>query len=733
MRVGDEMVEQTIPSTPKDAYERITGMIRLRDNIRHLLDIQLEGCPDEILQKEQAELNRNYDAFVKKYGFLNSSTNNRLFREDADSALLFSAENISEDKKSATKADIFSKRTIRPYTVATQTDDCFEALQISRNEKGYVDIAYIEELTKKDYDTVLAELGNAVFRNPVDVDPQNKYSGFQTQEEYLSGEVVKKLQQVRYYVAMGGKEYERNVKALEEVQPVPLKASEISVKLGASWVDKDIYKQCICEMLSLPRWACDGVEVFYNKHDGSWRIDKESYARQSRWMEINQVYGTERANAFRLFEDCMNQKATQIYDMVEDSDGKTKRVLNQAETIAAREKQNKIQEFFKSWIYADPERRDHLEEKYNSIFNKTRVPTYDGSHLKFPEMNPDIELRPHQKNAVHRITSTGQNSTGHKSRLNRDLSGRFGSPEYATEELRAEIASLFIEQEFGIEVDEHAVRNNAAYIGSWKAEIEEDPDALFKAITDADRIAKYIVEKEKSKKKEAKKYAIVKGENAVGATVYRVYMKDENGQTALALNAAYESLEDLKEDFEDFQQTAENKDVEFQEVSYEELTQENSNSATATEDEKIVQDASEEYIRPSEIVARAAAVVVAVDMTERGVESLTRMSDRDVVDKARSVKGGDTFEKLYNGEKVFESEGKDEKILMMRIGMFCNGDTEQAVRVFKSSGMFREDKPNSYYMELARQSIQSINTMFEKPPIIPANTGKGKFGINAKT
>lgn len=387
----------------------------------------------------------------------------------------------------------------------------------------------------------------------------------------------------------------------------------------------------------------------------------------------------------------------------------------------------------------DEATRSQRAEDFISFWSETESPIeYQGDYAYYSPSNDKIRL-PKRENfktaedyystAMHEIG----HSTGHKSRLNRDLSGRFGSPEYATEELRAEIASLFIEQEFGIEVDEHAVRNNAAYIGSWKAEIEEDPDALFKAITDADRIAKYIVEKEKSKKKEAKKYAIVKGENAVGATVYRVYMKDENGQTALALNAAYESLEDLKEDFEDFQQTAENKDVEFQEVSYEELTQENSNSATATEDEKIVQDASEEYIRPSEIVARAAAVVVAVDMTERGVESLTRMSDRDVVDKARSVKGGDTFEKLYNGEKVFESEGKDEKILMMRIGMFCNGDTEQAVRVFKSSGMFREDKPNSYYMELARQSIQSINTMFEKPPIIPANTGKGKFGINAKT
>ena len=178
-------------------------------------------------------------------------------------------------------------------------------------------------------------------------------------------------------------------------------------------MDVGIYKQCLWEMLGLPYWAQDGVEIFYNKHDGSWKVDKEGYAARSRYMETYQVYGTERANAFRLFEDCMNQKATQIYDTVEDSDGRTKRVLNQAETIAAREKQNKIQEYFKNWIYSDPERREALEAKYNSIFNQTRVPVYDGSYLKFPEMNAAITLRPHQKNAVHRIVSTGSNTLLH--------------------------------------------------------------------------------------------------------------------------------------------------------------------------------------------------------------------------------------------------------------------------------------------------------------------------------
>lgn len=413
LRIGDEMVEQAIPSSPKDAYARIEAMIRLRNDVRHILNIQLEGCSDSALELAQHGLNKEYDSFVKKYGYLNGSTNSRLFKDDADSALLFTIETLSEDKKSAKKSDIFTKRTIRPYSVPTQTDDCFEALQITRNEKGSVDIAFIEELTKKDYNTVLVELGNAVFRNPIAVDPEDKYSGFETQEEYLSGNVVKKLQQARHFVNMGFTEYETNVKALESVQPTPLKASEISVKLGASWVDVGIYKQCLWEMLGLPYWAQDGVEIFYNKHDGSWKVDKEGYAARSRYMETYQVYGTERANAFRLFEDCMNQKATQIYDTVEDSDGRTKRVLNQAETIAAREKQNKIQEYFKNWIYSDPERREALEAKYNSIFNQTRVPVYDGSYLKFPEMNAAITLRPHQKNAVHRIVSTGSNTLLH--------------------------------------------------------------------------------------------------------------------------------------------------------------------------------------------------------------------------------------------------------------------------------------------------------------------------------
>ena len=243
MRVGDYMEEQAIPKSPKDAYQRICGMIALREELHHILDIQIHGCSDEVLEREQWKLNSRYDLFVKKYGYLNSQTNTKLFKEDGDSALLFAAENVNDETKAVTKADIFFKRTIRPYVVPTSTDDPFEALQISKNERGRVDIAYIEELTGKDYETVVSELGNAVFRDPEQTTDGDKYSGFVTSEEYLSGQVVNKLELVRS-VAKEHPEYQKNVEALESVQPEKLTASDISVRLGSTWVDKEYYKQC---------------------------------------------------------------------------------------------------------------------------------------------------------------------------------------------------------------------------------------------------------------------------------------------------------------------------------------------------------------------------------------------------------------------------------------------------------------------------------------------------------
>ena len=416
MRVGDSMVEQPVPPFPKDAYQRIAEMIEIRKQLRKVLDLQVEGCSDEVLLKEQRQLGARYDGFVKRFGYINSKNNLRLFKPDGDSALLFACENVSEDEETVTKADVFTKRTIRPYTVVTSTDDCFEALQISKNERGSVDISYIEELTKKDYDTVIKELGNAVFRNPVAVNPEDKYSGFETAEEYLSGRVADKLQTAERMKQSKPDliDYDKNISALREVQPSPVKASEIAVRVGTSWIDKELYKEFFCQLIALPYYMRDGIELYYNKHDGSWRVDRTTgYVRNFRTMNVTSVYGTERANAYRLFEDCLNQRSTQIYDTVLDADGREKRVLNNSETVAAREKQNKIVEAFKDWIFRDPERREELEGVYNRLFNQIRLPKYDGSYLRFPEMNPAIELRPHQKDAVHRIITSGNTLLHH--------------------------------------------------------------------------------------------------------------------------------------------------------------------------------------------------------------------------------------------------------------------------------------------------------------------------------
>ena len=410
-RVGDEVVEQSIPKTPKDAYQRICGMIGLRESLHHILDIQIAGCSDEVLKSEQQKLNSRYDLFVKKYGNLNSQTNSKLFKDDGDSALLFACEDVDEQTKTVTKADVFFKRTIRPYVVPTSTDDPFEALQISKNERGKVDIAYIEELTGKDYDTVISELGNAVFRDPEQVSAEDQSSGFVTAEEYLSGQVVTKLEQAKALAAKHP-EYQKNVAALEAVQPEPLTASEIAVRLGATWVDKAYYKQFYCELVGVRWYQESDVELFYNPHDSSWRIDQTPNVRYTTQMNQTEVYGTKRAPAYRLFIDAMNLKPTTIYDTIEE-DGREKRVLNQAETIAAREKQNKIKEAFAEWIFKDPERREELEATYNRLFNRTRLPSYDGSYLKFPEMNPAIELKPHQRNAVHRIITSPSSTLLH--------------------------------------------------------------------------------------------------------------------------------------------------------------------------------------------------------------------------------------------------------------------------------------------------------------------------------
>ena len=413
-RVGDEMKEEEIPHQPKDAYERIEKMIGLRTALREIIEIQTKNCDDETLAKAQEKLGKLYDGFVKKYGYINSSTNERLFREDGDSALLFACEEMTENRKSVKKADIFTKRTIRPYEAAVKTENCLDALQISKNDCGKADISYIEELTGKNYETVVSELGNTVFRNPETVDPNDKYSGFETAEEYLSGEVTEKLQTAErmQQTNPGLIDYETNIAALRAAQPEKVKASEIGVRLGSSWVDVEYYKEFLCDLLGINNtYYRQILHINYNPFDSSWKVEKSNYYGGASVANVEQVYGTGRATAFRLFEDCLNQRSTQIYDTVEE-DNREKQVLNQKETVKAREKQNKIKAAFQNWIFRDPVRRDDLETTYNRLFNRIRLPMYDGSYLKFPGMNPEIELRPHQKNAVARI-STGRNTLLH--------------------------------------------------------------------------------------------------------------------------------------------------------------------------------------------------------------------------------------------------------------------------------------------------------------------------------
>ena len=414
IRIGDKMEERKVPDSPTNAYERISGMIEIREELHRILDMQTAGCTDEELLRGQWSLGKKYDLFVKRFGFLNSPINVKLFRDDGDSALVFACETLSEDKKSAKKADIFTKRTIRPYTAVQETSDCLEALQICRNECGSVDIEYIENLTKKDYATVLSDLGNTVFRNPEKVTEGNRYSGFETSEEYLSGYVVKKLETARRYAQENPAAYERNVKALEAVQPTPIPASDIYVNIGASWVDSAYYCDFLGEKLGIPRYYLKGLKITFNRYDGSWEVERSDDVRKYAGIKATEVYGTHRANAFRIFEDCLNQRDTTICDTVQTADGQKKYVVNQSETLSARERQHKMQDEFRVWIFSTPERREDLERTYNRLFNQIRLPKFDGSYLKFPNMNPYIQLYPHQVNAVQRILTNGSTLDPHR-------------------------------------------------------------------------------------------------------------------------------------------------------------------------------------------------------------------------------------------------------------------------------------------------------------------------------
>lgn len=354
-------------------------------------------------------------------------------------------------------------------------------------------------------------------------------------------------------------------------------------------------------------------------------------------------------------------------------------------------------------------------------------PSTDEIHL--PERNDFYSMQEFYSTALHEIG----HSTGHEKRLNRNLKGGFGSSEYALEELRAEIASMFMEQDLEISVEENHIQNNSAYIKSWYDEIKENPDALFTAIADADNIAKFVMAKEKEQKKRVEHYAIVQAENAYGETVYKVYMAAEHGQTALAINYGFSSREALMTEFEKMQSMPFWADSEFQEVGFDELEK---ISIEQAEEKEIREEKSEVYIKPSEIAAKTVKTSpLAVDMTGKGVESLTRMSDREVVEQASKTKNGEKFSRLYNGISVLGNEEKDERSLMARIAMFVGGDKAQLMRVFQSSGQYRDEKPNAFYEKMAEQSLQFVAKIRNNSVPVSAQFGNQNrhFGMNAKS
>lgn len=388
------------PVEMKDGMlERIKGMVELRNCTNDLITYQLEEYGDAAIKEKQAELNQLYDGFSKKFGLINSQTNKRAFNQDASYCLLCSLEVIGEDGTLERKADMFSKRTIKRQEVATSVDTASEALAVSLSEKACVDIGYMATLMgdSENYKKIITELQGVIFKSPLS-NIDDPYMGWQTADEYLSGNVREKLELARVY-AESHPEFAINVAALEKVQPKELDASEIDVRLGATWVDPKFINDFMQEIFETPqaKVSRDIITTQYTDVTGQWNIKGKNADYGNVMVEM--TYGTGRANAYKILEDSLNLKDTRIFDTVME-DGKEKRVLNKKETMLASQKQEAIREAFKDWVFRDGDRREVLCKKYNEIFNSSRPREYDGSHLKFPGMTPDIALRPHQLNAV---------------------------------------------------------------------------------------------------------------------------------------------------------------------------------------------------------------------------------------------------------------------------------------------------------------------------------------------
>ena len=393
------------------AENRIKGMIAIRNSVRTLIELQTEDYPDSEIKAEQERLNRLYDTFSGKYGLINSRANTSAFSQDSSFSLLSALEIIGEDGELERKADMFSKRTIKPHTPVTSVDTASEALAVSLGEKATIDMDYMMELSGKSENEIFEDLKGVIFLNPL-YEYGNSYEPkYLMADEYLSGNVREKLKIAKNSAELYPEDYKVNVEALQKVQPKDLTASEISVRLGATWLPPDDVQEFIFHLLETPRYAQWNIKVHFSPFTSEWNIEGKSYDKGN--VRAYNTYGTSRINAYKIIEETLNLKDVRIFDYIEDDEGKKKAVLNKKETAIAQSNQEMIKQEFQDWIWSDPERRERLCKSYNEKFNSVRPREYDGSHIIFNGMNPEIELREHQKNAVAHILYGGNTLLAH--------------------------------------------------------------------------------------------------------------------------------------------------------------------------------------------------------------------------------------------------------------------------------------------------------------------------------
>ncbi|MFR6106354.1 MAG: DEAD/DEAH box helicase family protein, partial [Faecalibacterium sp.] len=409
-RENSVMTQVELSDTAKG---RVTGMVELRQIVNDLIDRQLNDYPDEDIKATQEHLNAAYDAFTAKYGLLNDRKNGRLFEQDSSYYLLCSLENLDEQGQLKSKAAMFTKRTIRPERTVTSVDTPSEALAVSIGEHGKVDLPYMAELlgTPGEYGRITTELSGVIFKDPA-ADPTDPEAGWQMADEYLSGDVRAKLRMAQF-AAETNPEFAVNVDALIKAQPRELEASEIDVRLGATWLAPEIIQKFMTETFQIPYYLRHAVKVRYSPYTAEWRVEGKTATGRGDIIS-SETYGTSRANAYKILEETLNLKDVRIYDTIEDAEGKPKRVLNKRETMLAQQKQQVIKDAFANWVWQDPQRRIALVKQYNELFNSTRPREYDGSHIHFVGMNPEITLREHQRNAIAHVLYGGNTLLAHE-------------------------------------------------------------------------------------------------------------------------------------------------------------------------------------------------------------------------------------------------------------------------------------------------------------------------------